>query len=75
LPNFGLKNTIFTIAKDFHGKKIAQIHQVSKEKIKIESPEGSQEYRRILFFLLSYLVFSQIWLYVFFCTLATSENP
>jgi len=20
LPNFGLKNTIFTIAKDFHGK-------------------------------------------------------
>jgi hypothetical protein len=56
-------------------KKIAQIHQISKEKIKIKSPEGSQEYRRILFFLLSYLVFSQIWLNVFFCTLATSENP
>jgi hypothetical protein len=50
LPNFGLKNTIFAIAKDFHGKKKTQIHQISKEKIKIKSPEGSQEYRRILFF-------------------------
>jgi hypothetical protein len=50
LQNFGLKITIFTIAKDFHGKKIAQIHQISKEKIKIKSPVGSQEYRRIIFF-------------------------
>jgi hypothetical protein len=34
LPNFGLKNMIFTIAKYFDGKKKAQIHQISKEKKK-----------------------------------------
>jgi hypothetical protein len=31
-------------------KKKPPIHQISKEKIKIKSPVGSQEYRRILFF-------------------------
>jgi hypothetical protein len=60
---------IWTYTKDFPWKKMTQIRQISKffnsrspdfyDKV----PVGSQEYRKILFFfLLSYLICSQIWL-------------
>jgi hypothetical protein len=66
-PNFDLKNMI-SIQRIFH-EKMVQICQILNLKtfqiarVLWQFPEGSQEYRRMLFFFLpSYLLCSQIWL-------------
>jgi hypothetical protein len=58
---------IVTYTKDFSSQKMDQIRQISKKR-KIQIAKflvGSQEYRKVLFFKLSYLIYNQIWLNYF----------
>ncbi len=67
-PNLNnLNNMIVTYTKDFSSQKMDQIRQISKKR-KIQIAKflvGSQEYRKVLFFKLSYLIYNQIWLNYF----------
>ncbi len=57
-PNFNLKNMISTYPRNCHGKNDPNLPDLEEEK-----KVGNQKYRKILiFFPLSYLICSQIWL-------------